>query len=309
MASLLATLKDKITNDPKTAGLYAIGTIGLIVSSVYINKLVANRKHSQKMKEFEDKSSKENKIILHGAAADWSVPTPTSSPACSKMIAFFNYTKIPFEIDTTMVTHPKTKKMPWITYKNRHIPDSNMIIKYIKNESSLNNIDIDSHLNELQKSVLIAYKSMIEDTLYFIIAYRRWMEQENANKYLPIVFEKIPVPKWIISYLIGPQILKSVKNQTFYQGISRLPRDDIYKKGVDVVKSVLVYRGDNKFFFNDKLTTLDLTIYAHIGSMYQVPLKWYGEKDELPNKKEINEYMKNIEIECYGELKYWKDIV
>ena len=74
-----------------------------------------------------------------------------------------------------------------------------------------------------------------------------------------------------------------------------------------MIESIVVQMGDNKFFFGDKLSTLDLTIYGHLGCLYQMKMSWKHEKG-LPYKTFINDYVKWIEMECFGELKYWEDI-
>ena len=104
----------------------------------------------RKLKEFEEKSTKENKVIVH-ALGRWDFPHAHCSPAVAKIMLFFEYTKIPYIMDKTIMLHPRTQKMPWITYKNNHKPDSNLIIEWISKQSDhdlFNNIDIDSHLNK-----------------------------------------------------------------------------------------------------------------------------------------------------------------
>ena len=308
MASVLSFVKNKWNNDRKSFALYAGATIGIIASSVWAIKYAMKKNTEMQMKKFEEESKRENKVILHGFG-ETSVAAPTISPACVKMIAFLEYTKIPYSLDDKiMFAHPKTGKSPWITYKDKHIADSNVIIDFIKNEKSLNNIDIDNHLNKSQKAIFTAYKALVEDCIYFILAYRRWYNDENVKKYLQIVFESASNFEKILIGFFESMIVDSVRKQIWSQGTARLPSDVIYKNGIDAIESILEYMGDNKFFFGEKLTTLDLTIYGHVGGMYQVPLKW-DYKHPLPNKQRINEYMKNIEMECFGELRYWKDIV
>ena len=92
------------------------------------------------------------------------------------------------------------------------------------------------------------------------------------------------------------------------KGTSRLPKQNIYKRGNEIIESVIDYIGNNKFFFGDKISTLDLTIYGHISSIYQLPIQWKCD-DGLPCKKEVNDYIKRVETECFGKVEYWKDIV
>ena len=93
--------------------------------------------------------------------------------------------------------------------------------------------------------------------------------------------------KLLIIYMT-PKVMKAF----WLNGIGRFKEEEIYEKGERLIESVVTTMGDNKFFFGDKLSTLDLSIYGHFGGMYQlcsIPSK-------LPYMKEINEYMKRIEI-------------
>eukprot|EP01083_Nonionella_stella_P016781 46844_1 len=306
----VANIRDKWSNNKKLYSLYfsCIAIVAVPVARKYYQYL-SQKRTQQKLKDYEDISTKENKVILH-MFYSWPLPTPHPSPACAKMIAYFEYNKIDYILDHKMPSHPHTTKAPWITYRNEHVPDSNMIIKYIASNKSLNNIDMDHHLNKLQKATSNAFKALIEDCLYFIILYRRWCTEENSNVYIPMLLQnvKMRIPS-ILKSFIASKIRQTIIDMTWAQGTSRLQANDIYEKGEEVVESVLTCMGDNKFFFGDKLSSVDLSIYGHIGGMYQVPFTWNGNTNKtLPFRKEINDYMKRIEMECYGELRYWKDI-
>ena len=51
----------------------------------------------------------------------------------------------------------------WITYKNLHQPDSNLIIEWFTKQKDFNYINIDKHLNKKQLAICNAFKSMIQD--------------------------------------------------------------------------------------------------------------------------------------------------
>ena len=300
-------IKEKFDGREKTA---VFATIAVVSGFFMLGKYMKKRKLQQQLQEFEKESIESNKIILH-AAPCWNFPTPHASPYVTKMIAFLEYNKIPYKFDTTMMMHYYTQKMPWITYKTHHQPDSNLIIKWISKQKDFNYINIDKHLNKKQLAICDAYKSMIEDGLIQVIGWRRWGDYENMNKYCDLIFEGMNP---FMAKLIKMISVDKFKRAFWLNGIGRFKEEEIYAKGERLIESVVVTMGDNKFFFGDKLSTLDISIYGHFGGMYQLSsvLTWGVDKSlpaKLPFVKEMNEYMKRIEIECFGELKFWKDIV
>eukprot|EP01084_Bolivina_argentea_P147461 257989_1 len=297
-------IRDKWKHDKTSFSLYCSAFCAVsMVSMIYLGQYVMKRKTETKLQEFETISKAKKKVILHVFKTHVAFPMSNISPACAKLIAYLEYNKIEYIEEYEMPMHPKTHKSPWITWKNDHIPDSNMIIQYFTNDSFLNRPNMDNHLNKLQKSILFAYRAMIEDCLYYIMVYRRWLDKDNVDKYLDLF-----LPRNLQRKFIQPMIVKQVKRQVWEQGTSRLPPKEIYERGVNCIESIINYMSDKNFFFGDKITTLDLSIYGQIGSMYQMEMKWKY-CDGLPFKHEINEYMKRIEIKCFGEVRYWKDIV
>eukprot|EP01084_Bolivina_argentea_P206899 353121_1 len=238
----------------------------LISGIIVFGKYMKERKLRQQLKEFEEESASENKVILHMIPL-LDFPAPHASPYITKMIAFLEYNKIPYKIDTTMPRHFHTQKWPWITYKNHHQPDTNLIIQWFKTQSNFDYIDIDKHLNQKQLAITIAFKTMIEDGLSLIMGYRRIYNIENRKMFLQSVLSPI-MAAWKIK-LLAVMMDRQMKHYLWNSGISRFNEDEIYKKGEDLIESIIITMGDNKFFFGDKLGTLDICIYGHFAAMYQ----------------------------------------
>eukprot|EP01084_Bolivina_argentea_P206900 353122_1 len=311
--SFIDSSKQKWNTDKRTFVAYSTAAVITTVSSIIIfGKYIKKRNLETKLAAYQQESINENKVILHMIPI-WNFPShPHPSPYCTKMILFLECNKIPYKIDSTMPKHFYTQKMPWITYKNIHQTDSNLIIKWFKQQKDFNFINMDKHLTEKQLAISDAYKSMIEDALMWIIRYRRFHTKQNTQLFIDLAYGKImPI---IIRRFIVSIIIPIVASNLFWTvGIGRFKPEQVFKKGEDLIKSVVVYIGNNKFFFGDKLSTLDIVIYSHIGAMYQLcsVFTWGVNNDipsELPFMNEINNYMKRIEMECFSEVKYWKDV-
>eukprot|EP00485_Elphidium_margaritaceum_P012968 CAMPEP_0202706440 /NCGR_PEP_ID=MMETSP1385-20130828/18865_1 /ASSEMBLY_ACC=CAM_ASM_000861 /TAXON_ID=933848 /ORGANISM="Elphidium margaritaceum" /LENGTH=208 /DNA_ID=CAMNT_0049364907 /DNA_START=138 /DNA_END=764 /DNA_ORIENTATION=+ len=207
-----------------------------------------------------------------------------------------------------MPKHFHTTKTPWITFKKKHIADSNLIIEWLSKQPEFSRANMDAHLNKRELSMLRAYKSMVEDGLYFVIVWRRMCADDNIYKYVALGSGG-KISAWKVRLYLDLYFAKHEKSKMWAQGIARFDDKEIYRKGEEYVQNVVDFVGDKKFAFGNKLTSLDLTIYGHIGTMYQLStvLTW-NNGQPMPFKTEINGYMKRIEMECFGCLKYWKDI-
>merc|ERR1740123_95367 len=231
-----------------------------------LSKYFQQRKQDQQLKVFEQQSIAEKKVILHMSPC-WDFSTPHPSPFVTKLMAFFAYHKIEYVIDTTMSQHFYTTKMPWITYKNEHKPDSNLIIEWFKSQSDFDNLDMDKHLSKDQLVQSVAYKSMIEDGLLQVMGYRRWFDKKNLAIYWPMLIGKMlnPLMASILLQTLKGQIDKNLWNL----GIARFTEQQVYQKGEDLIETVVQAIGDKKYFFGETLSSLDITIYSMIGAMYQ----------------------------------------
>ena len=197
--------------------------------------------------------------------------------------------------------------MPWITHKGKHISDSQAIIEYINDEFKID--DMNGHLSDTQKYISLSYRLMMEDALYFIINYRRYIDV-NAKGVRNHVFY---LGSWLgnkglMVKMIKNSFVKYIEKQLFAQGISRYTVDGVYKRGDQIILSIMGYMGNNKYFFGDKISEIDIIIYAFLSGMYCNDFLWKNKDGKLPKRDMVTEYIKRIEMDCYGKLKYWKDI-
>jgi glutathione S-transferase len=110
---------------------------------------------------------------------------------------------------------------------------------------------------------------MIEVSLYFILLYSRWIDQEGFKT---VQAEFIP----LFPPLIGRPFLNFIKRnltrQAMAQGLGRHTKDEIYKMGQIQVQALAESLGEKKFFFSKRLTCFDATAYAFLSTIIKQPI-------------------------------------
>lgn len=195
-------------------------------------------------------------IKLYQYPSIWGMPS--LSPFCSKVFYFLTWAKLPFEVIS--VSNPRKGpkgKFPVIEDNGVLIADSELIIEHCRQKYE---VDIEDSLEDLP------IRRLLEEHLYFIILYSRWVDPETRveiekpfKPFFPRGLGKISL------YIIRLQLRK----QGYAQGISRHSRAQIYQKGIDDLSAVEQYLIDNQ---QTKCRLIDMSIYQFLQVIHQTPL-------------------------------------
>ena len=185
-------------------------------------------------------------IKLYQYPSIWDMPS--LSPFCSKVFYFLTWANIPFEV--IQVSNPRKGpkgKFPVIDDNGLLVADSEFIIEHCRQKYE---VDIEDHIDDL------AIRRLLEEHLYFIILYSRWIDPESRvqieNAFKPFF------PKGVGK--IGLSIIRiQLRKQGYLQGIARHNRQQIYQKGIDDLRAIeqfIIYRRQ------EKCRVIDLSLYA-----------------------------------------------
>ena len=275
--------------------------------------------HNKEERGILEKISKEsltnlkNVVILH-TCPQGTLKYGYAATFTGKVESYLQYNSIPYTLDTSLsVVGLPMSKIPWITLNGIHTADSEIIIQRLNYEY---NIDNDSHLTPKQRAISGVYNESM-DRLYFIDIYRRYMDDENCEKYFDAIFKDNKTQS--DEARKGWQTM--MRDQLWSQGIGRFNGDVVYDKLSKYIDGVLDYMimnhnnsdndtgyGTSKYFFgNDRLSSIDFSLYGQFGSMYSLPqLKFVNLSSEyenkyqniLPRKKEMMRYIKDVYQIC-----------
>jgi len=146
------------------------------------------------------------------------------------------------------------------------IGDSSIIIKKVNEKFHVQ--DMDAELTKEEKSISLAFKEMIEEHLYFVIVYIRWVVYFNVIRY--DYFKELP---WILRQIIPLIVRSNVVKSLHAQGMGRHTQQEVEEAGIKDLQALSDYLGNKPFFFGNRLTSIDLVMLAFVEGCADPPLE------------------------------------
>lgn len=222
-------------------------------------------------------------ITLYQFPPMWGLPNV--SPFCMKVETYLRMANIPYQ--SKYVRNPTKApkgKLPYIEDGDEVISDSSFIINYLKQKYG---DALDRNLTPLQNAEKLAMQRLMEEHLYWIILYFRWIDPRTWDDVKNAFFGKLP---FYLKWYIPNKVRNYMQQQLYFQGMGRNTTDEVFELGAADLKDITIFMGGNKFIFEDQPTSLDATAYAFLANIIEAPL-------EIPLKKHALE-MKNLVEYC-----------
>ena len=198
---------------------------------------------------------------------------------------------IPYEIkEEVNTTKAPKKKLPYIIHNGKIIPDSSFILDYLSNEYC---IDFNSHLSIQEQAISRAFQRLFEESLYWVMAYSRWFEDQNWKVVKEAFFSELPP---ILKGFLPNQIKNNFEAQLKSQGYGRHSKEEIYEIGLKDLRAIIDQLGAKPFLMGDRVSLVDATAYAFISNIllpeFTSPLDELAKTAE--NLKNYHDRMQNL---------------
>jgi glutathione S-transferase len=205
-------------------------------------------------------------ILLHHIPGAWRLSS--ISPFCLKLETYLKMAGHDFQVvlDGNPSAAPK-KKLPWIEYKGQKIGDSTLIIDYLTRQTG---VDLNAGLSVRQRANARALRCLLEDHLYWVMVYDRWLVDQNWAWFKDVVLGSIPAP---IRTVMQPLIRRQVKKQLAAQGIGRHSREEIHQMGIDDINAVADFLNDKAFMLGEEPSQVDASAYGQLANILQAPIE------------------------------------
>lgn len=213
------------------------------------------------------------RLVLQKYLPAWGLPD--ISPFCIKVETYLRMRGLPFTTELGDPRKAPKNKMPVLRHGERTIPDSSAILEHL--EATLAE-PIDAWLGPQQRAIATAVRGMVEEQLYFVVVYERWKPDSAWATYRPVFVNlagQLGVPG-LLRRFVANQARREMLAQLRGQGIGRhTPEENlaIGKRVLDALDELL----QGPFFFGERPSTLDATVFAFLysiaGAPFEGPLK------------------------------------
>ena len=186
---------------------------------------------------------------------------PDASPFVMKVETYLRLTGQPYETVHADVRKAPRKQLPFVDVDGKIIPDSTAIVEMLEGART---DKLDAHLDAGQRAVALAFKSMLEEHLYFGVLYMRWATDDGWAVFEPTLREmlgQMGVPGLLRGMVCG-SARKQVIGRVTTQGIGRQPRAEVVGTCTSLVDALAEQLGERRYFCGDRPTTYDATVYA-----------------------------------------------
>ena len=164
---------------------------------------------------------------------------------------------------TTPFGGPKGKA-PWIEHDGRKVGDSTLIILYLNEHLG---IDPNAHLNEEQRGLALAVQRLIDENLYWVMVYDRWVRPENWALLKSTVLGGIPAP---VRAVMAPIARRGVKRQLKGHGMGCHSEAEIAAIGTRDIGALAAILGHKPYFFGETPCEADAVAYGQLANIHYV---------------------------------------
>eukprot|EP00293_Proteomonas_sulcata_P010091 CAMPEP_0184309364 /NCGR_PEP_ID=MMETSP1049-20130417/17549_1 /TAXON_ID=77928 /ORGANISM="Proteomonas sulcata, Strain CCMP704" /LENGTH=220 /DNA_ID=CAMNT_0026622239 /DNA_START=225 /DNA_END=887 /DNA_ORIENTATION=+ len=178
--------------------------------------------------------------------------------------------------------------------------DSQLIIEGIMQNSEY---DIDKWMSKQERALANAFRSMIEEEVYWPAAWVRFMTPEFERVTLPTYFLKSKKLPAALGYLIGYLSRSAQKKRQHQQGTGRLTVPEMKIKMHRALGSLSVFLGNNNYLMGSKVCSCDASIYGFLSLACQGD--WRHEvTDVLLEYPNLTAYVERMRKEFWPEFQY-----
>jgi len=189
---------------------------------------------------------------------------PSVSPFCTKTMVYMRLAGIEHTVKAGNPRSTPNGKLPCLRHAHGMVPDSGLIQSWLEDN---NGVTMDAHLTAAQHAQGHIVRRILEEHLYWVLLYSRWVDDAGWQHQRPVIRPMLPAP--LRAFL--PGILRSgVRKSLTAHGLGRHPPKKIYAAGVadiDALEGLV----QGPFLFGDTLTSYDIMVSAFAGSFVVNP--------------------------------------
>lgn len=203
-------------------------------------------------------------IVLWQTPACWGLPS--TSPFCIKLESWLRMAGLRYEARVLQgLPRSPTGKIPYVELGDgRLLADSGVIIDTLTAERG---VELDAGLEGRERALATAVTRMLEDHLYWAVAWDRWIPAAHWAKTRVAYFGALPGP---LRWLAPPLARRGVKRALHGQGFGRMSEAAIMARAErDLGALASLLEGHEHLL--GRPASVDATMYAFVASALRPP--------------------------------------
>jgi glutathione S-transferase len=193
-------------------------------------------------------------ITLYTFGPAWGTPDP--SPFVMKAEMLLKLAGLPYQTDTKGFGKAPKGKLPYIRDGENVIGDSTLIRLYLEKQYS---IDFNRGYGARECGIGWSVEKMLEDHLYWMIVYWRWLKQENFEIGPKAFFQRAPA---LIRPLAEKFVLGRLRKTLHGHGIGRHSEAEMTTMAARSIDALAQVLGDNRYLLGPQVSGSDATAFA-----------------------------------------------
>jgi glutathione S-transferase len=189
------------------------------------------------------------------------------SPFCMKVEVFLRLSGLEHRCvyEASPFRTPKGK-LPVLRDEGRVVADSSAIVAHLQQRYAA---QLPPSLGAAETSEQLALRRLLEEHLYFVMLWLRWIDDAGWAFVAPSFFGSMPPG---VRQVVPALLRRKVKRDLRGQGTGRHSRDEICERGVADIGAIVAQLGDQPFFGGTEPAAIDATAYAFMANLIWVPL-------------------------------------
>lgn len=190
-----------------------------------------------------------------------------ASPFALKLETWLRLAGIPFDTTHSVKLHKAPKgKLPYIVDNGEKIGDSSLIIEHLKRTRG---VDPDAALEPHERASALALQRLLEDHLYFILSWSRWIEPLGWEATRQGFFAGMPA---VLRATLPPLMRHRVQRMLWLQGTGRHTPEEIVAFAREDLQALSAHLADKPFFMGEQLTSIDASAFGFLANIVLFPV-------------------------------------
>jgi glutathione S-transferase len=195
-------------------------------------------------------------IRLYTFGPAWGLPDP--SPFVMKAEMLLKLAGLPYETDTRGFGKAPKGKLPYLQDGDRVVADSTLIRLYLEEKYS---VDFDRGYGSRERGIGWSVDKMLEDHLYWVVVYWRWLNPDNFARGPKAFFKRAPA---FIRPLAEKFVLGRIRKTLHGHGLGRHSEPEMNAMAGRAIDALAQVLGDNRYLLGPQASGADATAFAFV---------------------------------------------